>query len=746
METLSAPLEISRGLVHFAYASQTGTAQDVAESLARNAALRGFTPRVYSLDELPLVVASDSATDPAVATVFVASTTGDGEMPDNGKAFWRSLLRRDIGPQALSSLRFTLFGLGDSGYPKFNAAARKLHTRLTQLGAIAFYDRGLGDEQSPLGLTGDLDIWAKGLWAALEAAHPLPDGSAQPSLAPRLVRTRFAVRQLPIVAGNEEAIATSPLPAGTVAGAYGRGHSATLDSTSQPEYSPPPPFGARVMCNARLTSPEWTQDVRHIELDISESGIGYYRPGDVAVVFPRNTRGGLRDGSSGESFLRRLASRLGTNLDDRIEISLRSGGRSGVDEDGAKDSPGPFSTAHHDRIASLEPMSAPAHIRGPWLCPGPDGRSVTTVRALLECALDVHGVPRRSFFEQLAFFASDEEQREKLAEMGSPEGADIYHTYCARERRSYGEVLDEFPSVSMPLAYLLELLPPLQPRSYSLASSALHSPGRAALCVAVVDFKTPWGRRKGGVASSWLASLQPGDVVPMAIKRGTFTLPTDPSVPLLLVGPGTGVAPMRSIILERAASAKQQSAARGAPLMAPNVAVVDGVGDGGDEDDGTRGISLYFGCRHRHHDWLYGNEFAGLVGGSRDTVTVIADLQPSPLPAVQQSAANSHRAEASPVTSEGPLRLYETAFSRDVPGRKLYVQGLLLRAKERVFSLLTQGGAVVFIAGSAKRMPADVIDALKDVLCDAGGASRPEADAYIAAMERGKRLVVEAWS
>lgn len=532
----------------------------------------------------------------------------------------------------------------------------------------------------------------------------------------------------------------------------------------------------------------------------------------------------------------------------------------------------PFaSAAQYDAIAVMQPFGPPLHLTtGPWLrpdaaysssSPAPssspsspppaaasnDG-SITaasssvvtlTVRALLDCCLDIHGVPRRSFFEQLAFFASrgseaEVEAADKLAEMGAPEGADLYYSYCTKERRSYAEVLMEFPSVHVPLAYLLELIPPLQPRSFSIASSALASPGRVHLCVAVVHYDTPWGRHKAGVCSNWLASLRPGDVFPMAIKRGTFSVPVTgadvsvcstvpPPPPLLLIGPGTGIAPMRSIVLERAALAAAAAAANGS--LSPSSTVAAGgwmasiagrsgsvvendvalvsAGDSSaasssnaiarQRDLASSALSLYFGCRHRAHDWLYGRQMTSLlsplpppspfpVAGSNDST----NGAPTPLPP----------ASASPATAAGsgggPLDVYETAFSRDVPGRKIYVQGLLLRQKEALFRLLTERGAVVLIAGVCvcvmchvqlrseswlvfctnlshfmqllntsdshlppspprhhagnAKMPADVIDVLKEVLTSVGGASDREAEVYLAAMERGKRLQVEAWS
>lgn len=98
--------------------------------------------------------------------VFVASTTGQGDVPDNMKAFWRLLLRKDLPSDSLSRLRCAVFGLGDSGYPLFNAVARRLHQRLTQLGAAAVVDRGLGDDQHDQGYGAPTDIREQCLLAA----------------------------------------------------------------------------------------------------------------------------------------------------------------------------------------------------------------------------------------------------------------------------------------------------------------------------------------------------------------------------------------------------------------------------------------------------------------------------------------------------------------------------------------------------------------------------------------------------
>ncbi|CAN0242169.1 unnamed protein product, partial [Hapterophycus canaliculatus] len=123
--------------------------QEVAEYVASLAGRRGFGASAVPLDSIPAPRALESS-----LAVFVVSTTGDGEVPNNMSAFWRFLLRRGLPANCLESMRFAVFGLGDSGYAKYNATARKLHARLLQLGAVELVDRGLGDDQSPRGMWG----------------------------------------------------------------------------------------------------------------------------------------------------------------------------------------------------------------------------------------------------------------------------------------------------------------------------------------------------------------------------------------------------------------------------------------------------------------------------------------------------------------------------------------------------------------------------------------------------------------
>jgi len=173
---------------------------------------------------------------------------------------------------------------------------------------------------------------------------------------------------------------------------------------------------------------------------------------------------------------------------------------------------------------SLLVSATPPLVRScPLILPSPLPINITPLLLLL---------PRRLL--ELSGFAPDPD--------GS--GSEAYRAYVTSEGRAVWEVLRDFGSVHIPLRHLLELLPPLQPRHYSIASaaggyllqhqqrlppSAVARPaavGRLDLCVGLVEYATPLRRRKVGVASGFLGSLRPGvDSVWLQIRRGTFTPP-----------------------------------------------------------------------------------------------------------------------------------------------------------------------------------------------------------------------------
>ncbi|OWY92727.1 NADPH-dependent diflavin oxidoreductase, partial [Phytophthora megakarya] len=409
------------------------------------------------------------------------------------RSSWRSLLRKTLGPQWLAGVRVAVFGLGDSSYAKYNAVARRLQARLLQLGASELVDRGLGDDQHAYGYFGALNPWLEKLWTAVLQLYPMPEGSTIDD-SPKPIEPRYSIKLH--AAGDKETQEAKTL---------------TPRTDDSRFYAPPRTavgkekgiYLAPVIVNTRITAQDWEQDVRHVEFDISdgvnESEIRF-RAGDIAVVYPENV----------------------ASVDDMLKY---------VQMDG-------------DTVISINAADGSMQFDLP---------SPVTVRDVFTKYLAILETPRRSFFERLSLFATDEEEKEKLEELASAEGVDLLYDYCIREKKTYAEALTDFPSVTVPFTILLQLIPRQQPRSYSISSSAMLHPGRVHLTVAIVDFLTPYKRRRSGICSSFFQSLDPSKgqkSVPMWIKKGLFEPPTLER-DVLLIGPGTGLASMRAMVQER---------------------------------------------------------------------------------------------------------------------------------------------------------------------------------------------------
>lgn len=202
----------------------------------------------------------------------------------------------------------------------------------------------------------------------------------------------------------------------------------------------------------------------------------------------------------------------------------------------------------------------------------------TTLRALITKHADINSVPRKSFIELLAHFTKDKMETEKLQEFCTPEGLDELFDYTTRVRRTILEVLLEFRSAVVPKEYIADLFPELRPRQFSIASALSAHPSEIHLCVAIVNYRTKLRIPRKGVCTAWLSGLQPGTKLRVGLKNGTMHLPEGQEKPIMLVGPGTGVAPMRAMVEER---------------------IIKGA---------TNNV-LYFGCRSAGSDYHFRSEW-----------------------------------------------------------------------------------------------------------------------------------------
>ncbi|KXS19357.1 riboflavin synthase domain-like protein [Gonapodya prolifera JEL478] len=421
--------------------------------------------------------------------VFVCSTTGQGDMPETMKSLWTFLLRKKLDSTVLCGLSFAVFGLGDSSYPRYNFPSKKLYKRLQQLGATPIIERGDGDDQHPLGFDGALYPWLTKLWDRLSELNPL--GPLVPDSVTNAVPSpTFVLTYLEGDVQSDDLIDDVD----------------QLDTFREPAkaLTMRPKVPSKLLRNDRLTSIDHFQDVRHVILDLNHSEVTY-GPGDIVNFRPQNLSDDV------EEFIGRF------NWQDIADKPCRL----------TWNDPTIGKSDQHSRILTL--------------------------RWLLQHYLDIFGKPRRYFFELLSYFASDPDQKEKLMYFSSPEGQNDLYQYCYRVHRNAAEVLRDFNSVVFPPEYLLDLFSAMRPRQFSIASSQLVHPHELHVLAAIVRYRTKLSTPRHGVFTKFLSTLKPGDTIDLWTSKGTFTQPPDELAPVILIGPGTGIAPMRSILEDRVA-------------------------------------------------------------------------------------------------------------------------------------------------------------------------------------------------
>lgn len=244
------------------YGSETGTAQDFAESIWRESKKFHFEGFVKALNsyEAPSLINEK-------LVVFVCATTGVGEEPENMKIFWKFLLRKSLPGDSLSGLRFAVIGFGDSGYEKFNFVAKKLHKRLIQLGGIPLLDLALCDDQHDLGPSFVYLPWLTSLWNKVTSIYPLPSEKSPLAISP--MEIRWNIETIDEDKENDSRV---------------RAHQDCLYKKSC-EVHLLDGVSLKLLTNERTTDEDHFQDVRLLSFDAKKLS---WSPGDILNVRPQN--------------------------------------------------------------------------------------------------------------------------------------------------------------------------------------------------------------------------------------------------------------------------------------------------------------------------------------------------------------------------------------------------------------------------------------------------------------------------
>lgn len=423
------------------YGSQTGTAEQLAKRVAKEATARGFAPRVLELNAYTSV---DFARETRLAVI--TSTWGDGDPPDNAAGFWQHL-NSPAAPR-LDHLNYSVLALGDRNYSEFCGAGKKFDERLAGLGARRVHPRADCDTD----YEASVSSWLEGLWPALKSTE-------SPS-------------------GNGHVISGSP-PAEVVV--------AAADSKAPP-FSRSHPFPARLVTNRKLNGAGSAKDTRHFEISLEGSGLAY-EVGDALGVMPTNCLGLVGE----------LLQALGFDGEEAVR----------------------------------EPSGSETSLRG----------------ALHRCYQITR--PGGSLLQAIAERSGDAELRSLI---DPSRKADLEKFLHGRE---IIDLLLAHSAARFTPGEFVGLLAKLQPRLYSISSSPKAHPGQVHLTVAAVRYESH-GRARQGVCSTFLADRVELNATPVPVFVQTshgFRLPGDLAKPVIMIGPGTGIAPFRAFLEERRATA-----------------------------------------------------------------------------------------------------------------------------------------------------------------------------------------------
>jgi len=306
---------------------------------------------------------------------------------------------------------------------------------------------------------------------------------------------------------------------------------------------------------------------------------------------------------------------------------------------------------------------------------------VTTVGKLFTQYLDIFGKPSRDFLKKLYPFARDIQEKVKIAELTLDRKVEEFQERQANGQ-TYADYLLEFPSARPPLDKYIDLIPTIKQRVYSICSSSDYRPGKVQLLVVREDWETKDKQVRYGLCSNYLDLLNTGSVISGHLTHSVMEMPEDKTAPIFMAGLGTGLAPFRAFIEQRAFEKSQ-----GIPVGP---------------------LYLFFGGRYSSAEYYY-------------------------------------REEMEEFERTGMVECHN-AWSRDVPGKKVYVQNKINEQADTIWKLLGRPGSTgyFFLCGS-KQPEKDVQTAILGIFQSKGGLSKAEADARMEELAQNGRYVTEVY-